>query len=65
MQVLSTADIKGNIMAFIKEVVAKIETIVAEVETPIIVKAIEAPHPNPIIALAIAQAAERLANETK
>lgn len=31
----------------------------------IIVKAIEAPHPNPIIALAIAQAAERLANETK
>ena len=52
-------------MAFIKEVVAEIETIVAKVETPIIVKAVEAPHPNPIIALAIAQAAERLANETK
>ncbi len=52
-------------MEFFKEVVAKIETLVAEVETPIIVKAIEVPHPNPIIALAIAQAAERLANETK
>ena len=52
-------------MAFIKEVVAEIETIVAKVETPIIVKAIEVPHPNPIIALAIAQAAERLANETR
>jgi hypothetical protein len=31
-------------MTFFKE----IETIIAKVETPIIVKAIEAPHPNPI-----------------
>ena len=38
---------------------------VAPVEAEIAVKAIEAPHPNPIIALAIAQAAERLANETR
>jgi hypothetical protein len=50
---------------FVAEFVAPVEAETDTVEAEIAVKEIEAPHPNPIIALAIAQAAERLANESK